>query len=398
MQVAKWTYCLLFFLFLVLRTNAQEVSLDQFIQLGLADWVEVRTELPENIRFPWIEEIDLRTETDEFLLSRQEYTFRVAPSSPRLRAAQKSLYQHISNQPNFELQEQLGNKLKNIHEDWLALFMIQKSDALLSQLKQVLEDQNLILSREVAAGNMNVDKTLNLLQDIQEIELTQFKLQREKSSIFSYYKLDSLSIGTIDILSSSDIIQKMNADQLLQNAPTIDKMDFEMETVNRELAVERAERKRLFDFLQVRYRGPHDNFLNERFSVGLALKMDRKNASLLKLKELELEKKSLEVDQVLEANQFSSKRDLLLSEAQKVFEEFQFFLEQMQNEKDKLDQLSMSYANKKGAHPEFLLNVKERELQLELEALGYKEELYNIYLDYLEHIQYFINAPNKAAF
>ena len=398
MQVAKWTYCLFFLCGLLVQSKAQELTLEGFVQAGLKDWVIEQSALPENVRFPWIEEIDVRTESDEFLLRRQEYTLRLAPSSPRLRAAQKSLYQHIANQPQFDLQEDLADKIKDINEDWLTLFMIDKAGKLLTEMKLVLQDQSLIINKEVETGKIDVEKAMNLYKDINELDLSQFKLTQEKERLFIAYGIEDFSIDFEQMPSCQELIQKMNEESLNSIKPFQAKMDFDMETINRELAVERADRNRLFDFLQLRYRGPHDNFFNERFSVGVGLQMDKKNSSLLKLKELELDKQQLETQQVYEEKAYASERTSLLSEAQKIFEEYQFFLEQSKSEKEKLNQLSKSYTQMNGIHPQFLLCVREREIRLDLEALSYEEQLYEIYLDFLELTQYFIYSEEKAAF
>ena len=216
--------------------------------------------------------------------------------------------------------------------------------------------------------------------------------------LFIAYGIEDFSIDFEQMPSCQELIQKMNEESLNSIKPFQAKMDFDMETINRELAVERADRNRLFDFLQLRYRGPHDNFFNERFSIGVGLKMDKKNSSLLKLKELELDKQQLETEQVYEEKAYASERTSLLSEAQKIFEEYQFFLEQSKSEKEKLNQLSKSYTQMNGVHPQFLLDIREREIRLDLEALSYEEQLYEIYLDFLELTQYFIYSEEKAAF
>ena len=54
---------------------------------------------------PWIEKYELRTETRDLALNNQEYTFRVSPSTFKIRKAQKDLLRLRNNAPDFQYQE-----------------------------------------------------------------------------------------------------------------------------------------------------------------------------------------------------------------------------------------------------------------------------------------------------
>ena len=80
--------------------SQQIIDSKAFFSAGLENYVNLNTTTNKSINFPWIEKYDFRTETRDSEFDRQEYTARFSVSSPRIRNAQKSLYDQLRNAPD----------------------------------------------------------------------------------------------------------------------------------------------------------------------------------------------------------------------------------------------------------------------------------------------------------
>ena len=72
----------------------------------------------------------------------------------------------------------------------------------------------------------------------------------------------------------------------------------EIDQVEAEIVLEKAEKNRIIDFVQLRYDGPHMDLLRERLAVGVGLDLPYSSGRKFKLQELEVEQ--LLLDQELE--------------------------------------------------------------------------------------------------
>ena len=65
----------------------------------------------QDAELPWIQELEFRTETNDFILKQQEYTVRVSPNTKRQRNAQMAFYQAMTELSKMERELVLKNAL-----------------------------------------------------------------------------------------------------------------------------------------------------------------------------------------------------------------------------------------------------------------------------------------------
>ena len=85
----------------------------------------------------------------------------------------------------------------------------------------------------------------------------------------------------------------------------------DQEILDTEIRLEKAEKNRIIDFLQVRYQGPREDLLQERLSVSLGIEIPSSGSRKTKIRELNIEKWKSE-------QEAQSKRQLLLMEIEKL--------------------------------------------------------------------------------
>ena len=329
---------------------------------------------------PWIENYELRTETRDFDLDKQEYTFRFSPSTRRKYKAQTALYRHQELAPDFDGQETICDALAQRYDDWLELYLIDRETDLLARLELVLNDRATVLSRLAGSLDFEWSELIALREDQTDLKLRRVGLERLKSRLTEVY-------GISASLRFDDMADLASLGRRLQGATfnfTDPKTVYELEQIARELELERAEQRQYLDFAQIKYQGPHDDPARERFSVGVGLQLPLSGNQVIKVRELELEEAALRQEtnrkKQAKSTDYEARRLALLAD----FEHFAFTTETFAEEQEELSRIAGQLRKREGFNPLPLLKIKEREIRNQLRQLDLSARLYEDYLNQAE--------------
>lgn len=379
----RWLVAALFLLFAVFNqaiTAQSTVNTQAFFSLNEEAGVATGSRTT-NLKMPWFESYELRTETRDFDLDRQEYTFRLSPSTPGKVRAQENLYRHLETAPDFKAEDDRCRALAERYSDWLEVYFLSLESDLLVQLELVRADQSTVLNRLAGTLDFDWSELIKNRQEQTDLQIEYLTVQDRRDYFFESYGLMGMNLDFTDVLSLKNIRQRIQKASLRATDPEI---AYDLETINRELELERAEQKQYFDFAQIKYQGPHEDPARERLSVGVALQLPNSGNQMIKVREMELEAEALRREQSRETNEgqadFESRRQLLLER----FGRYDTFSEIYLREQQELEDLSQSLAGKEGINPLPLLKIKARALRNNLKLLGLRAALYDGYLDLME--------------
>lgn len=334
-----------------------------------------------NAKMPWFENYELRTETRDFDLDRQEYTFRISPSTRRKVRAQESLYRHLEAAPDFEEEDERCRALADRYADWLEMYLLAQEENLLVQLERVRTDEATVLNRLAETLDFDWADLIKARQEQTDLQIEYLTVQDRSRRYLEGYGLQNVTLDFTDLLSLRDVRNRLREADFDRTDPEI---AFELETISRELELERAERKQYFDFAQLRYQGPHNDPFRERLAVGVALQLPSSGNQLVKVRELELKEASLRREQSREAANGSAdfqERRLALLEG---IDRYDAFSELYLREAQEFEALSGKLTARQGVNPLPLLRIKARALRNDLKLLRLEAELYDGYLDLME--------------
>ncbi len=377
---------ILFLLLPSIGLSQQVINADQFFSLGLSGFEPIGKPTAEQLNFPWIDKYEFRTETRDFEPGKQEYTFRISPSTAGIRRAQRAYYEEMRNAPDFDGQEIYCDYVLSLHMDWLSLFMLHENQNALNELAVLLKDKQTIYERMAGTYDVDPEKLLKLQTEKSELEMAMNKLRQERGLLFQKYPIQNQEIDFghfITLEAISDFLAN-NILSANESAMMDSKTTYKKQLLVREMELESSENKRLVDFLQLKYTGPHTDALQERLSVGLGIQLSNSGSKKLKMQELKMELDQLEQQ---------SKRDIQLKqstllvferELQADIQAFFHFQKTMEEEQKQLESLSSGFSQKEGVSPLFLLEIEERRLSMKIKALGKKERLLKDYLMYLQ--------------
>jgi hypothetical protein len=137
---------------------------------------------------PWLQELEFRTETNDFLWRQQEYVVRVTPNTKRQRIAQKEYHQAITELSKTEAELVFKNALF-IRYKWLVEWLeVQQKITDKLVLKVIYEDKLTIEKRKVDNLDFEVTDLVKAEEDLLEIEAEIVELQAKKERLLDAFQ------------------------------------------------------------------------------------------------------------------------------------------------------------------------------------------------------------------
>jgi len=350
---------------------------------------EDASSLIDDFRTSWLEELEFRTETRDFDIDQQQYTLRFKPTTKKLRDAQTNLSNLLKEE--FLLKKALfGNELLvDAYKEWLELVMLQKEITIHNDLLVIYGDIEKVLLKLSQANQLNVKDFLEVKSDISNATIA----IQTSEKIMSDYLADT-PINTDDLLSLEEL--KFALTQQILPFPSImsKQQDLNKNAVlEAEMALEQIEQKKLFDFFQLQYQGPHTDGLEERISIGTSINIPFSSKRSLKIQELELEQLILleetQYEQAVKKNKINKEKIKL----ERLLDNYMLTKNELQIQQEEAMKFLVKIMQKEGVTPLLLLYNKVEQRKQALDLLKLKEDIYNTYIDYLEVTELLFVVP-----
>lgn len=377
----------IFFLFSPLICFTQQaISAEQFFTRGLSNFKQIEKQAGAEVNFPWVDKYEFRTETRDFDLKKQEYTVRLSPSSGKIRNAQKAYYEEMRNAPDIDGQEIYCDYISALNLDWLSLFILNENKKTLTKLLIVLNDKQATYEKMMGTYEFDPEKLIKLKIEKSDIEIDLNKLNLEWDYFFNKHNLPDQEIDFGNFITIENISERLENNTLaLSEVKIIDEeIAHKKQLLLKEIDLELSEEKRLIDFVQLKYNGPHSDPLQERVSVGLGFQLSNSSSKKLKIQELQIEQEELNVKAVRNIQEKQEKLMTLEHKLQSDIQAFFYFQKIIQEERTQLQDLSGKIAQKQGTSPLLMLDIEERYLTMQIKALNDQEDLIKDYLKYLQ--------------
>ena len=246
-------------------------------------------------RYPWIEDVEFRTRTNEFLLSRQEYLLRISPNSPAQRKWQNQLHQSRQDLAEKELQLELTESLMDRYDLLLELMHLPKLAKWNATYKSLLEDKLMIARSKVNDANFDIKDIIDIEEEIIKTRLGQLDIKDKQAEVNQkIYQLTG-SRAPLDI-KSIQWIKVRDIDQWMQNGlnknikhPLSAWYERKLEALESEYRLEKAGAERLFDFVQARFEDDRNVDFNDKFSIAAGFRFPLHGSDKLDLLEIQLD-------------------------------------------------------------------------------------------------------------
>jgi len=367
------------------RINSSEFLSQTFVIAERSPVIE-----NQSIRFPWIEQYDIRTETRDLDFEKQEYTLRLDPSSRKKRNAYKALYQMYTANPDLRAYDFQNEKIYSAYRSWVTLYFIEKRNLISEELQILYADKALLSERKLNASEISFKELIDVELSNTDLEIKSFDDALLTDFFLVKYAMENKLLDFTDMISIEEVLLTVESMVAAESGSELEKYNYDQEIINREIAIEKAEGKHYFDFLQFKYQGPHDDLLAERFSIGMGAEIPNTGTRKLKIEELKLKQLELERDyendkQEVNIAMSETKAEIILE-----IKSFMFKKEVRIQQAKRLEVIGQKVQTQEGYDPEILLDIKEKKLKSSLNILDLEESIYEDYIKLLaESLQLF---------
>lgn len=369
----------LYFITSPISAQVQIVSFEEFCNAQLTS-VDVPYEKKQSLypiyfKSPLIDEAELRTETDEFDLARQEYTLRLSPNSKNIRKYQDKIYQNLRQEYLYELRQTQEDQLEDLYYQYLDYYFDSQELNLRKQILPFYGDMITILSKEDKDGEVSMTDLINASKTKDKLEL---RIERDQNKLDVQKALNSTQ--SMNIVSVEKIGTFLASFIAIQSPTMIEDHRFELNKIENKYQLEKAERDKRFDFAQLRYSGDPDDVWQEKVSLGFSFRFPHSSGSELDMVELQLER-------LIEEEKFERRQKEIAEDIDASYlnfnEQFENYLaaEKVVEKLKKYEELTKSIKpQSKGEIVDILeLNIDSIEEQLDL--INAKKDLYESYIE-----------------
>lgn len=362
------------------------ISLDDFLKNSITPYLDKAAGANISFKPSWMDQIDFRTQTDEFDPDRQQYQFRFMPSSAGVRKAQKKLFQLTEEQAIEEQNTFHWNYIEEAYESVLDLYELTQKLAIKEELLSVLLDKEQVYTKLIQAGQNLPKEWIATQQAIAQMRVDIFQHQ-EWLQVLSF---EEQTIDWSTMMAANSIITMVEQMDQADNFSFDQKQRaLDVQLIESEIALKKAEGRKIFDFFQIEYRGPSDNKFEEQVSLTAAFQFPFSNKRKLQVASLAIEKETAQKKAVARQEWNDHRADKIKQRLLLLTKE----LTLMQEIEDQQNQQAVALVQGATNTPLLALEQKEKALERQLDILKIELRIYETYLDYLELTERLYQLP-----
>ena len=313
----------------------------------------------------WLEEFEIRTETDRFDFDRQRYALRGEPKLPHVRRAEKRL-QQVQRESLASLTEEAQRDADgSLLELLFGLATDVRERQLVDSLIAVQRRLVAATRSRLAEPDYDIEKVLDAEEGLDDLLLRAEELDNRARRVLA-------PIPVARIVGLQDIRARL--ERLAAAGPSPLATDPDLALIDAELGLERAENLEFIQFFQVEYRGARD-LINEQVSVGTSIALPRRQDNIRDIDELKIERLEAEYEAEIDAREVRRDFDADLLELRLLFDKYDALAASFERRADKRERLGRVYLANAMTRPEALLRLERRNLRDRLDLLNLEEDI-----------------------
>jgi len=343
-----------------------------------------------NQNIPFVDQISLRTETDRFMVYRQEYLARLTVNGPSEIRRQRFL-----NKAELQTEQIFQRRLE--HEALVARYeavsayrFIQQRTGIQQELKLVYEDKVNVFHKLAALNaGTEVDELLKAEYDLDELNLEIDQAIEESE------QLQKLIAGWLSLqagewaLDTTAFIQPPGMQLVIDQLPMVSSLNplilekqSKIEELQAEYYFEKASASQMLDFFQLRYANRPDEILAREFSAGLGINLPFKGSSRVKLAEIQIDKNNEEQFLLVEMNQLNQEIQSAQDQMKALGGRYRIAEDQWKESQNKYSLEHPSLLQADG--PMILLKAREYQIKRQLKLADLEKAITDQYVKILD--------------
>ncbi len=340
-------------------------------------------------KLPLVDEMEFRTETNDFLLREQQYVLRGRFHTKAQQRAHADFQQAKIELNTIDEQLLMQDLLRDRYDAIVKVSYFEKLLVAKKEQKILLEDRMTVLKKSVNLPKFNI---LDLIDAEDDLHLADRDILRLKNAlnlaqqkIFrysnerGYLKTDDLQL--IDMEQLMEVARSLSSEPSTAHA-TLVKRNLNINLAAKEQAIRRTQEENTIDYFQAQIGGTDDRGFRQNFSLGMGITIPVRNRQQKNIDELEFEK----IDEGLKYEELKIKLKERMTqirlEMETQFELYQLLNQQLEN--SQADEVLEQYQKVAGASPIAMLKLKGSQFKKELEQFRIQQDIYLLYVELLD--------------
>ncbi|KPA11844.1 conserved hypothetical protein, secreted [Candidatus Magnetomorum sp. HK-1] len=338
---------------------------------------------------PYINEVELRMQIDEFEDSKHKYTVRMNMNGWGEHSQGKKVYEASLKYNETERAILLNDSLKDRYIDIIGYNYLEMLMVLKDSLMHVYTDRVEVLKKSVGTLQFDAVELIDTERELLDLQLDMVNIKNEKVVIEEKIKLffsteneDILIIkDMIDIYSIQDKIIKLKGSFEQKNVH-IQHGQYNFEMADAKYKLEQAENKTYLSFLEASYDMDQKEKFEKAFTFEFGVTIPIVNPNRLdinrrKLNSLKAKSNWMNVKKNIQMNFYALSRKIkrLIT---------QYDIISMQKKKSRTEETFDIFRQMDGANPLILLKLKESMLKNEITLLKIQHQIYETYIKLLD--------------
>jgi len=341
---------------------------------------------------PLLDRVELRTETDDFDLSRQQYSLRIYPTTRRESKTARALHNALMASKQVELELLIHQELIRRYQLLVDMVLTAESLKLEQRLSAVYDDRVQVIRQKIPVSTRpeaDIDDLLSTERDQSQLKL---ELIQSKADLDGLSERLQELLGPDEAFAAEDgqLIDLAGMVALIRQDMSVSGQDniylrgglAQVQLAENQYQLETQERKGLLRFFEVSYDQQFHGDPNRAYSIGLGLRLpfgdsNRMSVNRRHLRHLEEKSDFHQLKADLEAQSSTVKREVM-----KLMAQYSMIAEDIL--RGSSASVLEAYRGIEGNDPLILLNFEENSIRNRIDQAELKHSIYAAYIRWLD--------------
>ena len=222
---------------------------------------------------PWLQRLELRTESNEFKLRQEEYLFRITFNNFLALKYPNQLQSIKKRQLQFEIREFQSNQLFQLYKQIHKLYELDTTIKILKIRIGLLQKLKSVYNLQISERQESVEDYIQTEIELSEADFKLVDLENQFKELNQRYNISASTEALLPKLPDLENLYYYAEHQIIPQNPDSIKLHFQMQKEELEYNQKKAESNQVLEYIQSRYNANPEDLFTEKFSVGIGIRI-----------------------------------------------------------------------------------------------------------------------------
>jgi len=346
---------------------------------------------------PYVEKLEVRTETNEFDWRKQEYLLRVSPNSRRNVQTQRQFHETVRYLSEMELEVAKNKAIRKRYDLIVDNIFLERILLIKKKQSLLLKDKITLLQRSISLDGFDVMELIEAEDDAQKNQREIMDLENAILTTENNIQRNILTNNEIK-LKGENLITVIDVKKMLISLKVSKAIHPEIEVqsakvYNRMLEYEWESSKTKFSlgFVQAKYGYDAEDSFRKSFSIGVGFDIPFKSMGRIDLNELEIDVRESESDFRIIKNQILEGKYFKLQQLENLIRKYVLVAQQLAD--GQAEYVLKEYQKIAETPPKALVKLRENTLKIQMLLQELEYQIMQNLVEYLDYSGLLVQSP-----